>query len=118
MATIKKLIQAVLLSQPATIASGGTDSAAIDLAGLTLCGILLPAAFTGTTLSFLVSDALAGTYVPLKSSASGTLLSYTVAQATYAALDPKDFQGVNFLKLKSGSSEGADRALTLMTKGF
>lgn len=110
--------QGQLVSVPCTIANGQTDSAAIDLGGFTLCGILFPAAFTGTALSFLVSSAIDGTFVPLKSTASGTTLSYTVGQATYAALDPKDFQGANFIKLKSGSTEGGARALTLYAKGF
>lgn len=110
--------QGQLVSVPCTIANTAQESAAIDLAGFTLCGILLPAAFTGTAITFEVSDSLAGTFVALKSTTSGTALSYTVAQGTYAALDPKDFQGVNFLKLKSGTAEGADRALTLYAKGF
>lgn len=102
----------------AVIASSGTASAAIDLAGFTLCGILLPAAFTGTALTFQVSSAIGGTYVALKSTTSGTSLSYTVAQGTYAAIDPKDFQGVRFLKVVSGSTEGAARTLKLATRGF
>lgn len=110
--------QGILISIPATIANGVQESAALDMGGFTLCGILLPAAFTGTALTFEVSDSLSGTFVALKSTTSGTALSYTVAQGTYAAIDPKDFQGVNFLKLKSGTAEGAARALTLYAKGF
>lgn len=100
------------------IANGATDSAVIPTGGMALCGIIFPAAFTGTTVSFLVSNAADGTFVPLKSSTSGTLLSYTVAQGNYAALDPKDFQGVPFLKIKSGSTEGGARSLICMLKGF
>lgn len=110
--------QGIFTSIPCTIASGLQESAAIDMAGFTLCGILLPAAFTGTALTFEVSDSLTGTFVPLKSTTSGSALSYTVAQATFAAIDPKDFQGVQFLKIKSGTAEGAARALTLYAKGF
>jgi hypothetical protein len=103
---------------PLVILNTAQESAAINLAGLSLVGIILPAAFTGTALTFEVSDSLAGTYVVLKSSTSGTSLSYTVAQGTYAAIDPKDFYGVQFLKIKSGSAEGADRTLLLSLKGF
>lgn len=101
---------------PASIASGQTTSGAVELKGLMLCGILLPAAFTGTTLTFLVS--VDGTnFYTLKTSTSGTTLSYTVAQGTYAALNPQDFYGVNYLKIVSGSSEGAARTLALAVRG-
>lgn len=103
---------------PVVIAISGTDSAAFNTGGMALCGIILPAAFTGTSISFLVSDAIDGTFVPLKSTTSGTLLSYTVAQGNYCAVDPKDFQGVHFLKIKSGSSEAAARTLLCSLKGF
>lgn len=104
--------------QSLVIANGAQESAALNTGGMTLVGILLPAAFTSTTLTFEVSDAIDGTFVLLKSTTSGTTLSYTVAQGTYVALDPKDFQGVQFLKVKSGSAEGAARTLKLSLKGL
>lgn len=100
------------------IANSAQSSSAIDLKGFTLVGILLPAAFTGTAITFEVSNAIGGTYVALKSTTSGTALSYTVAQGTYAAIDPKDFYGVRFLKVKSGSAEGGARTLSLALKGL
>jgi len=104
--------------QEVTIAMSAQESSAIDTGGMVLCGILLPASFTGTALTFEVSNAIDGTFVPLKSTTSGTTLTYTVAQGTFIAIDPKDFQGVRFLKVKSGSSEAAARTLTLSLKGF
>lgn len=101
----------------AVIAISETKSAAVDLGGFTLCGIILPV-MTGTALSFEVSDAIDGTFVPLKSTTSGTTLSYTTASSTYAAIDPKDFQGVRFLKVVSGSTELAARTLKLAVKGL
>lgn len=101
----------------ATIASGQTASGIITLGGLVLCGILLPAAFTGTALTFEAS--VDGTNFSLiKSTSSGTSLSYTVAQGTFAAIDPKDFYGVNFLKIVSGTTEGGARTLNLAVRGF
>lgn len=105
-------------SKPVAIANGATESDAIAQQGFALCGILFPAAFTGTTVTFEACDTVGGTYVPVKSSTSGTPLSYTVAQATYQAIDPKDFHGINFLKIKSGASEGAARSLICSLKGF
>lgn len=103
---------------PVVIANGVQESAAFPTGGMTLVGIILPAAFTGTALTFEVSSSLAGTYVPLCNTLSGTPLSYTVAQGTYCAIDPKDFQGIQFLKIKSGSNEGAARTLLCSLKGF
>ena len=105
-------------SKEVTILNTQTESGAIDTVGMALCGILLPAAFTGTAITFLVSDALGGTYVPLHSTISGTLLTYTVVAGKFYAIDPKDFQGVRFLKIKSGSAEGADRTVKLALKGI
>jgi len=102
---------------PATIASSSQVSSTINCGGFTLCGVLLPAAFSGAALTFLAS--VDGTnFYPVHSTTSGTLLSYTVAQGQYCAIDPKDFYGVNFLQIKSGSSEAALRTLAVSLKGF
>lgn len=100
------------------IANGAQESAAINCGGLTFCGVFLPEAFTGTSISFETSFDLGTTWVPVKSTTAGTTLSYTVAQGTYCAIDPKDFQGINFLKIKSGSAEAAQRTLICALKGF
>lgn len=102
----------------ATILNTAQESSVVSCGGFALCGIFLPAVFTGTALTFEASTAIDGTFVQVKSTTSGTALSYTVAQGTYCAVDPKDFQGIQFLKIKSGSSEGADRVLTCVLKGF
>jgi hypothetical protein len=99
----------------ASIASGQTTSAAISLGGFSLVGILTPAALTGTAFTFTVS-ADGTTYVPLYNSAGA--VSYTVAASRYIAINPVDFYGVKFLKIVSGSSEAATRALTLSVKGL
>ncbi len=103
---------------PAAIGASGTVSGAVPTTGASLVGIQLPAAFTGTAITFQVALTLAGTYQVLKSTTSGSTLSYTVAQGTYVAIDPKDFQGVQFLKVVSGSTEAGARSLTLMLKGM
>jgi hypothetical protein len=107
---------AATFSQPASIANGQQSSAAIDCNGLTLTGIKFPAVFTGTAVTFETCDTVDGTYVPVYNSAGP--VSYTVAQGRYYAIDPKDFYGIRFLKIKSGSSEGGARSLVLSMKGF
>lgn len=96
----------------------GTTTPAIPLNGFSLVGIITPAVLTGTALTFTVSNSLAGTYVPLKTTTSGTALSYTVTTSSYYAIDPKDFSGVAYLKIVSGATEGAARTLILSLKGF
>jgi hypothetical protein len=100
-----------------TIASGDTTSAAISLGCFTPVAIQL-AAFTGTAVSFTAAVSSDGTYAAVKSTTSGTALSYTVAPNTFAALDPKDLYGISFIKIVAGSAQSADRTLTLYLKGF
>lgn len=100
------------------IAATTTTSAAITTNGLSLVGILFPTVFTGTTVTFTMCDTLAGIYVPVKTGTAGTPLSYTVTAAGYNAIDPKDFQGIGFLKIVSGASEAAQRTLICSLKGI
>lgn len=101
----------------AVIAMSTNITGVINLNGFSLVGILFPATFTGTTVTFEAS--IDGTnFFPVKSTTSGSSLSYTVAQGTYAAIDPKDFLGIQYLKVVSGSTEGAARTLQLAVKGI
>ena|SRR5271165_3997680 len=100
----------------ATIAISTQESSEVDCNGFVLCGVLIPAAFTGTTITFETYDPNSTTWVPIKN-ASGTV-SYTVAQGNYYAINPVDFYGVRQLKVKSGSSEVAARTLLLSLRGF
>lgn len=102
---------------PVTIAISTQLSTVINCGGFSLCGVLLPTAFTGTVLTFQASVDGSNFY-DVHSTTSGTLLSYTVAPSTFCSIDPKDFHGVQFLKIKSGSSEAAARTLVASLKGF
>lgn len=101
----------------ASIAATQTTSAPIECKGQALCGIQMPAAFTGTTLTFKAS--IDGTtFQPIYNTTSGTLLTYTVAQGRYIAINPQDFLGVNYLEIVSGSTEGTLRNFTVALKGY
>jgi hypothetical protein len=101
----------------ATIANSAQNSSIVECGGFVLCGILLPAAFTSTALTFLASvDGV--NFYPVKSTSSGTALSYTVVQGTFCAINPQDFQGINYLKVVAGTAEGAARTLNLAMRGF
>lgn len=99
----------------ATIASGATTSSEIDLSGTTLCGIYIPSAFTGTSISFQAATASGGTFVSVRDGA-GNAISKTVAPSQFIKLDPTDFVGVRYLKVVSGSTEGAARTLILAAR--
>jgi hypothetical protein len=104
-----------LIQNTPTIASGQQASSVIHTKGNSLCGILMPAAFTGTALTFLAS--VDGTnFFPIYN-ANGAL-SYSVAQGQYVAINPQDFYGVQYLKIQSGSAEAATRSLICSLKGI
>jgi hypothetical protein len=100
-----------------SIAISTTTSVAIPTKGLSLVGIQMPAAFTGTAITFTGSVDCT-TYQAVYSTTSGTALSYTVAQGHYVAIDPTPFYGLNCLKIVSGSTEVAARAFTVSLKGI
>lgn len=104
-------------SVSAVIPISTATSGAINLGGMSLVGLILPATFTGTTITFTVCDTLAGTYTPLYD-ASNAAVSMTVAQGRAYAVDPKNFQGIMFMKIVSGSTEGAARTIICSTKGL
>lgn len=96
------------------IASGQTDSDAIDLGGLKVFSIYLPAAFTGTTLGFKASDSIDGTFQTLYDDAGGAI-SITVAQGRTVGLTSQyasmAVASCRYIKLVSGSSEAGDRTI-------
>lgn len=117
MATPKSVVsQGTLLQFPATIASGGTSTAGFATGNSSLCGVQMPAAFTGTHLMFQAATAIDGTYQDLHNLAGQ--VKYPAAASQFIAIDPKDFYGVQFLKIVSDGTEAADRALTCMMKGI
>ena len=99
---------------PLAIASGSMQSSPIDLGAFTLAGINFPAAFTGTTVTFLTSTSVAGPWVQVYNAAGP--VSYTVAQNRYYSINMADFQGVRYLEVVSGSAEAAARTLNLSVK--
>lgn len=99
-----------------------------DLAGGLLVGVYLPAAFEATT-AFLMPFALAETggttLYPIKD-VDGTAKYITITAATntrFVPLDPSDFAGVRYLKLKPTTSDKStavvqtvDRVIKLVTR--
>ena len=100
--------------QTVTIASGQTDSGAIDLQGHTIVGIQLPAAMTGATVAILESQTVGGTYRPVN--LNGTATTYTATASTTIAVPHTNSMCVQFAKIRSASAEGADRAITVISR--
>lgn len=115
-----------IVHKEVVISSGGTVSTASsyndDRTGastpqatsLTLVGFYTPAALTGTAMTFQAAPNASGTYVEVVDGATGSAYSVTVAASKYIALDPAKTYGINQVKLVSGSSEAADRTITLV----
>lgn len=105
----------------AVIPNGGTSSAAVDLGEGQLVGISLPATMTGITLSFTGSDDLNGTYQTIYylSGVVITALTLTSSAGGKNITLPLDFlAGYRFIKIVSGSAEGAERTIQLMVKNL
>ena len=91
-------------TQTATITSGQSTSSSISLAtnveSITgayvpvLVGIFIPSSFTGTAITFNVSQSAGGTYVPLVDGAGNTITKM-VAASQYLYIDPNVFAGVS-----------------------
>lgn len=100
----------------ATILSGATTSQEIDLAGADLCGLFMPASFTGTSIKITASNASGGTFVTVQDGL-GADYSLTVSASKYIPVSNLALvAGLRFIKLVSGSSEGADRSIILAAR--
>ncbi|MGH7743856.1 MAG: hypothetical protein ACREQ5_03435 [Candidatus Dormibacteria bacterium] len=96
-----------------SIANAGTVSTAWKIGQWGTGGFVLPAAFTGTTVTFQVS--VDGTTFSALNNSSGAV-SLTVAQGK-AYLFPADVFGFVQVKIVSGSAEGAARTIQVFGKG-
>ena len=91
----------------AAIASGQTTSAEIDLLGTTLCGFILPSAFTGTALGLQMTNVSGGTYVIVQDG-TGVSLSVAVTAGVYVPITNLAVTaGLRFVKVVSNATEGA-----------
>ena len=102
----------------AIILSGATTSQEIDLFGYTLMGFHLPAAFTGTTLKIQTATVSGGTFQTAFDAVNNADFSFAIAAGKYVSIP--DFAnitaGMRFIKIVSGSAEGADRTITLAVR--
>jgi hypothetical protein len=102
----------------ATITSGQSASAAVDLSGNVLCGLFMPASLTGTSFTLQASTSLTGTYQTVqKDEAGGGDYTITYTANKYVPLTNLAITAaLRFIKLVSSSSEGADRSILLAVR--
>lgn len=104
-----------------TIAGSASLSGAVDLGPFTLCGLLLASTWDTNVISFAASTTLGGTYVPILSASGAEVATGSIAASKWIALDPADFAGIRFLKIRSGTSsaavnQGDDTIVTLVVR--
>lgn len=103
-----------IIEKTATIANNGTVSTAVDIRGKVVVGILFPV-MTGTSVSFQFSSDGGTTYTAVYDT-TDTLISWTMQSSRYYVCAPEDFAGATHIKIVSGSTEGGERSITVVTR--
>lgn len=103
----------------ATIANAASLSGAIDLAGFSQVGLVMPAAWTAANLTFQGCDTLGGTYQDIYDSAGNELT--VIAAASRCIADIPELAPFRFIKIRSGTSgtpvsQGASRDIIVVAK--
>ncbi len=97
------------------IASGQMVSSAIETHADTITAIRFPAAFSGSTISFLAAEKLDGAYLPLHGF-DGLIYTVTATAGAQLVLDVIIMNTVNFVKVVSDSAELAERIITAVSQ--
>jgi hypothetical protein len=101
--------------QTVVIANGATASAAVSGRNFAAFGLILPGTFSGSALTFSVSDAFAGTYQTLYDKTGTAVTIATVTQGRSYDLPP-EVASFPYFKIVSGSAEGGARTLLVCCK--
>lgn len=102
------------------IASSASLSAGIPIGDKVAIGVMMSAAWDAAALTFQVSADNGTTFDNVYDS-SGNELTVQTAAGRYVYFDPTAFVGVNYLKIRSGTSgtpvnQTAARSLVLVTR--
>lgn len=110
-----EILRGILTNITATIANGQTTSSEIDLKGASMGTIYLPAAFTGTSLTFTAAPTAGGTHQTVYDD-SNSAITVTVTQGRNYPI-PAEVMNARFIKLVSSGAEGAARSIVISLKG-
>lgn len=104
-----------------TIPEGGSVSDVVDLDGVHLVGIQMPATWDAANITFQAS-ADGVTFADLYNQ-SGSEVTVDAAAGRFIALDPTLFAGIRFLKVRSGTAatpvnQAAARTLILVARSI
>jgi hypothetical protein len=104
----------------AKIANGTSLSGVVVLRDYLLAAIIIPASWTAANLTFQAAEKEDGTFSDVYDSA-GVEKVVTAAAGHAIILNPADFAGFGFIKIRSGASaapvnQGADRNLKLVVR--
>lgn len=106
------------IGETATIALSGTESTAINVSQEDLVGLLMPAAFTGTSVTFTTSRTSDGTFSPVYDNA-GALVSVTVGTSRVVTIPPDSSVAfLNYVKIISGSTETGERSIITIVRNI
>lgn len=106
----------------ATIANGASlsDGKNISIKGASIVGIVMPASWTAADLTF--QGSLDGTtWYELVTTTGAAVTIASPAAGTWIAINPGDFAGVPWLKVRSGTSgaavnQGGARTITIVSR--
>ena len=100
----------------AVIAISTTDSSAIEVVDTASASFLIPAAFTGTSVTFKASATKDGTYA-IVSDSTGTAVTVTSIATSSAEWYPVPDEVLThgFFKI-IGSSQSGERSITIVSK--
>lgn len=100
------------------IATSTTVSPEVDLADYDLVGLITPATFDGTAITFTGAIATSGTFVPVAASnAAATAYTITTAASTLTPINPDIFAGIRFIKVVTSSAQTTtDTIFTLLLR--
>lgn len=107
---VTELVDRTVEPLTATIAISGTTSDAVKLYGCTAIGFTIPAAFTGTAITFTGSMDDGTTFVTIKDQLNSTV-TYTVSVDSGYALDAAIFAPYDQIKIVSNDTEAAARSI-------
>lgn len=92
-------------SVAATVASGQTTSAAIDLEDRTIAGFVFPSTFDGSTIGLQMSETIGGTYYTV-TDGEGADLSIPCTASKYVPITNYPLvAGIRFCKIVCGTSQ-------------